>query len=56
MEGNKIEYMSLDEAWNLVGEACFAYQNEQVRHALMLVRSSVADMRTKLGEIPDIFN
>lgn len=35
--------MTLDEAWNLVGEACYAYSNKEVRHALMLIRADVAE-------------
>lgn len=52
---DKYPDLNLDEAWNLVGKACYAFQNEQVRHALMLVRGSVANMRMRLREIPDIF-
>jgi hypothetical protein len=54
---DKIKYpdLTLDEAWNLIGEACYTFENKAARHALMLVRGSVADMRMKLGEIPNIF-
>ena len=35
--------MNLDDAWGLVGEACYAYENTKVRHALMLIRADVAE-------------
>ena len=35
--------MTLNEAWKLVGEACYAYSNKEVRHALMLIRADVAE-------------
>ena len=40
--------MNLHEAWILVGKACYAYENEEVRHALMLIRADVAEKYQKL--------
>ena len=42
--------LNLDEAWGLVGEACYAYSNIQARHALMLIRANVAEKRLLLNE------
>jgi hypothetical protein len=52
----KYDDIDIDNAWNLVGEACYAFENKKVRLALMIVRGSVAEMRMKLGEIPNIFD
>jgi hypothetical protein len=49
----KYPNLNLDEAWGMIGEACYAYSNVQARHALMLVRGSVAEMRIFLKQIVD---
>lgn len=45
MEGE----MSLDDAWTLVGEACYAYSNQKARHALMLIRADMGEKNHILG-------
>ena len=34
-----ISLLSIEDAWKLIGEACYAYKNKQARHALMLIRA-----------------
>jgi len=41
--------MTLDQAWDLVGEACYAFENQQARHALMLIRGDVGAKNHLLG-------
>ena len=48
-----MENRSLDEAWNLIGEACYAYEDKLVRVALMLVRGDVAEKTILLQELKE---
>ena len=48
MRNDKTEEISLNDAWNLIGKACYAYKDEKARHALMLIRADVAEKNIAL--------
>ena len=48
---NMEEEISLDEAWRLVGQACYVFENKKVRLALMIIQDTFSKTNRKLTRL-----